>query len=101
MNPKRRPTARLTEIAYTDLKKLPGNIRHQMIVAIDNLENKPRPHNSKRLTIQGEPREIRRLRLDKWRIIYLIVDNTPVIVGIRKRPPYDYSDLDLLIREVD
>jgi mRNA-degrading endonuclease RelE of RelBE toxin-antitoxin system len=101
MTPKRKHAVRLTEIAYTDLSRLPGNIRRQMIIAIDNLENKLRPHNSKRLSLQNENREIRRLRLGKWRIIYLIVDKTPVIVGIRKRPPYDYSDLDLLTRELE
>jgi len=101
MTPKSKPTAMLSPIAFDDLKKLPGNVRRQMIVAIDELELNLRPSNSKRLAIEGEIREIRRLRLGKWRIIYLILDNHPIILGIRHRPPYDYNDVQYLLGQVD
>lgn len=47
------------------------------------------------------PYELRRLRIDRWRIIYMIskADGAVDIVAVRKRPPYDYGDLsDLLSR---
>jgi mRNA interferase RelE/StbE len=97
--PKSKPRAVLSPDAQADLKRLPGNIRRRMIVEIDNLERDPRPARSKQLTIDGEKREIRRLRLDKWRVIYLVLEEQPVIFAIRKRPPYNYEDLKDLIEE--
>ncbi len=101
MTPRNKPAAYLTSLAYLDLKKLPGNVRRQMINAIDGLEINSRPPNSKILAITGGTREIRRLRSGKWRIIYIIIDDQPVILGIRKRPPYDYQDVQSLLEEVD
>jgi mRNA-degrading endonuclease RelE of RelBE toxin-antitoxin system len=101
MTPKSKPKAYLSPSAFIDLKGLPGNIRRQMISAIDDLENHPRPAISKRLDVEGEGREIRRLRLGKWRIIYLIRADRPIILGIRKRPPYDYDDLQHLIEVIE
>jgi mRNA-degrading endonuclease RelE of RelBE toxin-antitoxin system len=100
MTPKSKPKAMLSPFAFGDLRKLAGNVRRSMIVAIDGLESNPRPSNSKQLTIDDEEREIRRLRLGKWRIIYLVLDDRPIILGIGKRPPYDYSDLSYLIENV-
>ncbi len=98
--PKSKPRAVLNPDAQTDLKRLPGNIRRRMIVEIDNLEKDPRPRRSKQLIIKGEKREIRRLRLDKWRVIYLVMEEQPVILAIRKRPPYNYEDLKDLVEEI-
>ena len=80
-------------------KRLPGNIRRRMIVAIDALEVSLHPARSKRLGVEGDSREVRRLRLDKWRMIYLILEEQPIILAIRKRPPYNYEDLRNLIEE--
>ena len=101
MTLKNKPKAVLSPLAYNDLKKLPGNARRQVIVAIDGLEVDLRPSNTKRLTIEGEAREVRRLRLEKWRIIYLVFEERPIILGIRKRPPYGYDDIQHLVQEVD
>jgi phage-related protein len=65
VTPSSKPKIALSQIAFEDLKKLPGNVRRQMIIAIDRLEKNPRPSNSKRLVIEGEAREIRRLRSGK------------------------------------
>jgi mRNA-degrading endonuclease RelE of RelBE toxin-antitoxin system len=101
MTPKSKPKAYLSPIAFADFKRLPGNVRRQIIEAIDGLEKDLRPSNSKKLTIEGETSEIRRLRLDKWRVIYLIRDDHPIILGIRRRPPYDYDDIQSLIMQVE
>jgi mRNA-degrading endonuclease RelE of RelBE toxin-antitoxin system len=101
MAPKSRPKGYLTTKAYDDLKRLPGNIRRQMILAVDGLEVNLRPANSKHLDIEKDDREVRRLRLGKWRILYLISDETPIIFGFRQRPPYDYQDLQELIKEIE
>jgi mRNA-degrading endonuclease RelE of RelBE toxin-antitoxin system len=100
MAPKTKPKASLSPDAFDDFKRLPGNISRLLISAIDGLEIDPRPHNSKRLSLVEETREIRRLRIDKWRIIYLVEANRPIILGIRRRPPYNYSDLQRLVRNV-
>lgn len=72
-----------------------------MIIAVDGLEVNLRPTNSKQLDIENDPREVRRLRLGKWRILYIISGETPIIFGFRQRPPYDYKDLQELIKEID
>jgi len=97
--PKSKPRAVVSPDAQADLRRLPGNIRRRMVVAIDALEKSPRPARSKRLVMEGENRESRRLRLDKWRVIYLILEEQPFILAIRKRPPYNYEDLKNLIKE--
>lgn len=97
MTPRSKPKAMLTPLAFDDLKKLSGNVRRQMIIAIDELEQNPRPSNSNRLAIEGEIKEIRRIRSGKWRIVYLVLDERSLILAIRRRPPYDYDDLQRLI----
>jgi mRNA interferase RelE/StbE len=101
MTPKSKPHAYLTPGAYQDLRRLPGNVKRQMIKAIDDLERNLRPKQSIQLELGDDPREIRRLRLGKWRILYLVQEETPVIFGIRQRPPYDYEDLQALIGEIE
>jgi mRNA interferase RelE/StbE len=97
--PKSKPHTIISPDAQADLKRLPGNLRRRIIVAIDALEESPRPARSKRLAIKDENREIRRLRLDKWRVVYLVLEERPIILAIRKRPPYNYEDLKDLIEE--
>jgi mRNA interferase RelE/StbE len=75
-------------------------MRQRIRQSIRDLSLDPHPHDSRPMrspiTIEVE---IRRLRLDSWRVVY-VVDASAEEVGvlaIRKRPPYEYSDLpDLL-----
>jgi mRNA interferase RelE/StbE len=101
MTPKSKPKVALSPIAFGDLKKLQGNLRRQMIVAINGLEEDPRPPKSKQLKIGNDVREIRRLRLGKWRIIYAIIEEKPIVLGVRRRPPYDYDDIQHLMEDAD
>jgi mRNA interferase RelE/StbE len=97
--PKSKPQLALNPQAWDDLRRVPSNIRRKLIVEIDKLDNLPRPSNSKRLSLANETREIRRLRVGNWRIIYLLRKGQPIILGIRKRPPYNYEDIEALVRE--
>ena len=86
------------------IKRLPGNVRQRVKRAIDDLAANPRPPGSKRLEV-SEPEELgcenRRLRIDNWRVVYIVTDaqKTVDVVAVRKRPPYDYGDLAELLRE--
>lgn len=81
---------------------LPGNIRQRIRRAISSLAQDPRPSRSKKLEfslVDGEPR---RLRLEKWRILYVIIETDiklVAILAVRKRPPYSYGDLSDLFAE--
>ena len=97
MTPKSKPKVALSETAWNDLKQIPGNARRRMIAAIDELEVDPRPPRSKVLEGISVQREIRRLRLDPWRIVYLIIEERPLVLAVRRRPPYDYADVAALI----
>ncbi|MFN8458990.1 MAG: hypothetical protein U0401_30795 [Anaerolineae bacterium] len=46
--------------------------------------------------------EPRRLRLEEWRIVYAIIEDIKLtaIVAVRKRPPYDYTDLADLFADI-
>jgi mRNA interferase RelE/StbE len=84
---------------YREIKALPGHVRRKVKGAIADLANQPRPPQSKTLNFPGADREARRLRLNKWRVVYAVSEDeqTVSILAVRKRPPYDYQDLlDLL-----
>ena len=78
-----------------------GQCSPQIIKAIDGLQQIARPAESKRLELPGVQHELWRLHLGHWRIVYLIVDEQPLVLAIRRRPPYDYSDLGSLIEETE
>jgi mRNA interferase RelE/StbE len=84
---------------FQAIKKLPGNVRHRVKRAIDDLGDNPRPSDGKALLFarHGEDAafEVWRVRIDNWRIIYLVteVEKTVDVIAVRKRPPYDYGDL--------
>lgn len=90
---------------YKKLKKLPGNVRHRIKRVIDQFAQDPRPPKSKTLEtthILQTDLEIRRCRLENWRIIYAVNDaeKTVDVIAVRKRPPYDYGDLADLIEKL-
>lgn len=87
--------------AFREAKTLPGNIRQRVKRAIDALSADPRPSRSKTLRLAGIDRELRRLRIENWRILYTIneEDQTIDILAVRKLPPYDYGDLQTLLQE--
>ena len=87
--------------AFREIKALPGNIRHRVRRAIGALADDPRPARSKALETEFD-RELWRLRLDRWRIVYTIAEPDLIVdvLAIRKRPPYDYADLEKLLEDM-
>ncbi len=92
----------VTPRALHEIKDLPGNMRQRVKRAVGNLADHPRPANSKVLNITNLEMELCRLRLDNWRIVYMIteIEKTVDVVAVRKRPPYDYGDLTNLLDEL-
>jgi mRNA interferase RelE/StbE len=88
-------------------RELPGNVRQRLKREIEGLSTEPRPHHSRVLDLSKvedelsipEGIEVRRLRLDRWRVIYAVDESwqTVIVLALRQRPPYDYEDLDKLI----
>ena len=75
-------------------------MRQRVRQAIRDLATEPRPPQSKQLRLPAETHsELRRLRLDRWRIIYSIreADRTLAVLAVRQRPPYNYEDLQRLL----
>jgi mRNA-degrading endonuclease RelE of RelBE toxin-antitoxin system len=88
--------------AKSEIRNLPGHVRQRIKRIILELAENPRPHSSR--TLEAPERsvlELRRIRLDKWRILYAIdeEDSSVGVYGIRQRPPYDYEDLGDLFGE--
>ena len=104
-----RHTVYVTPSALREIKVLPGHVRQRVKRAIDDLAGDPRPSNSKVLDVSRAETppivdwEVRRLRIDKWRVLYVITEaeNTIDVLAVRKRPPYDYGDLNQLLQESD
>jgi mRNA interferase RelE/StbE len=63
------------------------------------LADNPRPPESKTLNLLEAEAEVRRLRIEQWRIVYAITeaDRAVDVLAVRRRPPYDYTDLQDLI----
>lgn len=93
----------ITPSGLREIKELPGNMRQRMKETIESFAENPRPANSKSLHLPTDLNvDVCRLRLDKWRVVYLIseAEKTVDILAIRKRPPYDYQDLVNLLSEM-
>jgi mRNA interferase RelE/StbE len=77
-------------------------MRQRVKRAVDGLANAPRPPRSKALNVPDAEYELRRLRLDRWRIVYAITEDEKWvdILAVKKRPPYDYGDLEALLEEI-
>ena len=87
--------------AWQEIKNLPGHMRQRVRRAIDDLLDEPRPASSRQLEYPGLNFELRRIRLDRWRIVYAVNDTETAIdvLAVRKRPPYDYGDLTEIIAQ--
>ncbi|MBN1139993.1 MAG: type II toxin-antitoxin system RelE/ParE family toxin [Anaerolineae bacterium] len=94
-----RYTVYVTPPAWKEIKTLPGHMRQRVKQVIDRLVDDPRPHNSVVLRAPEDERELWRLRLDRWRIVYAVTEAEKMvdILAVRKRPPYDYGDLEELL----
>jgi mRNA interferase RelE/StbE len=90
--------------AKAEIRRLPGHVRQRIRRAVQDLRSDSRPHNSRQLKVpQDVELEVRRLRLDHWRIVY-VVDQEWTEIGVlavRKCPPYTYDDLANLLAELE
>lgn len=86
--------------ALVEVNRLPGHVRQRIRRAIVGLRSDPRPPGSRRLDhAEVAHYELRRLRLDAWRVVYLVDEDLSqvYVLAVRKRPPYQYADLTSLI----
>lgn len=92
--------------ARKEIRQLPGYFRQPVIQTLRNLKEEPRPVNSRMLDTGKAGIEITatmemyRIRIDRWRIIYVIEEDLHLIsvLAVRKRPPYQYEDLAKLVK---
>jgi mRNA interferase RelE/StbE len=99
----------VTRSAWDEIKAAPGFVRQRIRRAIDALETDPRQPDSRQLDLAevgleiSDGQEVWRLRLDKWRILYLVSEPEHLVdvLAVRRRPPYDYGDLEQLLSERD
>ncbi len=90
--------------AKAEIGRLPGNVRQRVRDLVQDLASEPRLHASRALRTPVAMRvEVRRARLEHWRIVYVVDDEWQEIgiLAVRRRPPYDYGDLTDLLAEVE
>jgi mRNA interferase RelE/StbE len=98
----------VTSAARNEVRNLPGNMRQRVVRLLRELEQQPRPANSRPLDLSDlavvlEPgAEARRIRVEGWRIIYVVDDDAALVtvLAIRRRPPYQYEDLQRLLDDL-
>lgn len=100
-------TVYVTPSAWEEIKNLPGNMRQRVRRTIEALGDRPRPSQSTQLDVAkievpGLSIEPRRIRIEQWRIVYTITETEGYvdIVAVRKRPPYDYEDIEQLLADI-
>ena len=87
-------------------KRLPGPFRQWVKRVIAALADDPRPPNSRALDVSDldvpPGVELRRIQMDPWRVVYAVNDAEAWVwvLAVRKRPPYDYEDLEELLAEI-
>ena len=92
--------------AHRDSRRLPGHVRQRVKRLIDSLAQDPRPGESQPLETTGlnvpPSIELRRIRLNQWRLIYAIHDTEGWgwVWGLRQRPPYNYEDLAEMVADL-
>jgi len=97
----------IEQAAHQERKNLPGHMRQRIQRAIDDLSENPYPPNSQQLDTTGldipATIAIYRIRLEKWRIVYVVNESEAWIWvwAIRRRPPYDYQDLAELLDDFE
>jgi mRNA interferase RelE/StbE len=93
----------ITPEALAEITDLPGNVRQRIRQAIRERANLPDPAQSKRLQFNNTDRQLFRIHLNSWRIVYAVteMENAIDVLAVRKRPPYDYGDLSQLIDELE
>lgn len=59
--------------ARSEMKSLPGHIRQRIKREVGALADNPRPAHSIVMDVPAEVAwEVRRLRLDRWRVVYAV-----------------------------
>ena len=97
----------ITDAARREIRNLPGHVRQLIFREIQSLEKEARPSTSKGMKSTKSfkiPKdiELRRIRIDRWRVVYVIEPDLSLItvLAVRKRPPYQYEDLEELLEEL-
>lgn len=92
----------ITPSALHEARTAAGNFRRRIRKAVRGLAQNPHPSKSKALQAPDAEYSICRLRIDNWRIVYAVHEARKVVfvLAVRKRPPYDYGDLQKLLDEI-
>lgn len=99
----------VTQQVRKEIRNLPGNVRQRVVRILQVLQQEPFPNNSRVLDTTKAKIELTsdlklcRIRLDSWRIVYVIEEelNLISVLAIRQRPPYQYDDLAELIKNIE
>ena len=86
---------RYTEEAKDALREVPGNYRQRLRREIEALAREPRPLHAQLL--RGDSPDRYKIRLDRWRLIYRVLEDEETIRILRirlKTGPETYDKLD-------
>ena len=97
----------ITNAARREIHNLPGHARPLIFRELQSLEKDVRPYSSKGMKSTKSfkiPKdvELRRIRIDRWRVVYVIESDLSLVtvLAVRKRPPYQYENLEELLKDV-
>ena len=98
----------ITKRARREIRSLPEHALQRVFREIKALQKAPQPPSSRPLNATKSDIELPsgielyRIRLDHWRIVYTVENEVRLItvLAVRKRPPYQYNDLDELVESL-
>ena len=92
----------ITPSAWQEMRGLPGHMRQRAKKAINELFANPKSPATQKLRSPDLDCDLRRLRLDRWRIVPMVTEKDKMVdvIAIRKRPPYRYEDLQDLLKKI-
>jgi mRNA interferase RelE/StbE len=94
--------------ARKEIRSLPGYARQPVLRELRALTREPQPHHSQEIMPEKSGISLpvgitlHRIRLSHWRIVYALEEEWKLItvLAVRKRPPYQYNDLEELIKNL-
>jgi mRNA-degrading endonuclease RelE of RelBE toxin-antitoxin system len=90
--------------AGKEIDRLSGHVRQRIRRAVLGLRDNAEPDSAIQLRHDlGSGHEIWRLRLDTWRVVYVLDREwgSVYVLAVRKRPPYQYEDLASLLADLE
>ena len=82
---------KITQTAHRAIRQAPAGLSREAMEIVTDLRADPRPDYSKPL--QRELEGLRTIRVDGWRIVYQVKEETVTVLAFKRRNPDTYLNM--------